>query len=354
MNLFFKILLLPFTVLYGITVFLRNKFYDWGLFRSVSYHIPVICVGNISAGGTGKTPAIEYLIRILQKQNYNIATLSRGYGRKTKGYILADSSSTATIIGDEPLQFQRKFQHIRVSVCENRVTGINLLLEQKPSPDVILLDDAIQHRRVKPGLTILLTEYDKLYSSDWLLPSGRLREFRTGACRANIIIVTKSPEHLMEKEKQDIVRKLKPKKDQTVLFSFIRYQEPVAFFDAGKRKLTSLSADTEILLFSGIANPKPLELYLKTKHHKVDSLSYGDHHVYTENDLKKISQKFRNIASENKAIFTTEKDFMRLVHHEFITEWSDVPVYYLPLEMAFNNIENLVFEQIILSYAEKN
>ncbi|HNW88317.1 MAG TPA: tetraacyldisaccharide 4'-kinase [Bacteroidales bacterium] len=354
MKLLLKILLLPFSVLYGLITFLRNKFYDWGLFESETFDIPVICVGNINTGGTGKSPAVEYLIRLLQKQNKYISTLSRGYGRETKGFILAGNSATAASIGDEPFQFFRKFQNIRVAVCEDRVEGIHLLLEKQPVPEVILLDDAFQHRSVKPGLNILLTDYNHLYSRDWVLPAGRLREFRCGAKRADIIIVTKSPENISDAEKTKIIHSLKPQPTQCVLFSFIRYQGPQPFYENSfQEKLPSLK-DHEIVLFSGIADPEPLIAHLKPVCKKLHTLRFSDHHSYSRKDIITISEKFRNIVSENKIILTTEKDFSRLIHQNICNELSDFPVYYLPVEMDFSETDKKTFELKILNYVEKN
>lgn len=354
MKLLLKIILLPFSVLYGFITFLRNKFYDWGLFKSESFDTPIICVGNINTGGTGKSPAVEYLIRLLQKQNKYISTLSRGYGRETKGFIMAGNSATASAIGDEPLQFFRKFQNISVAVCEDRVKGIHLLLEKQPAPEVILLDDAFQHRRVKPGLNILLTDYNNLYSRDWVLPAGRLREFRCGAKRADIIIVTKTPENISDTEKTKITNSLKPEPTQCVLFSFIRYKEPLPFFENSLQKKLHSLRDYELVLFSGIADPKPLIAHLKPVCKKLHTLRFSDHHSYSSKDIITISEKFRNIVSENKIILTTEKDFSRLIHQDICNELSDFPVYYLPVEMDFYETDKKTFELKIVNYVEKN
>jgi tetraacyldisaccharide 4'-kinase len=321
--------------------------------KSTSFNIPVICVGNINTGGTGKSPLIELLIRILQKDGYRPATLSRGYGRNTKGFLIADDHSTSNSLGDEPLQFYHKFHGITVSVCENRVEGIQKLLELQPNPEVILLDDAFQHRRVNPGLNILLTDYAKLYVHDSMLPSGRLREFQSGADRADIIIVTKSPHEISEEEKYAIIRRLRIKPHQQVFFSFIQYGLLVPFFKNSTLHEPDKIAE-HVLLFTGIANPSPLENYLKQQYQEVICQTFTDHYKYTSADIRLISQKFRNIASANKMIITTEKDFSRLMHHPEIDLLKEYPVYYLPVEMAFSKDDHLRFEQIILSYAGKN
>ncbi|HNW69318.1 MAG TPA: tetraacyldisaccharide 4'-kinase [Bacteroidales bacterium] len=354
MNLFFKIILSPFSVLYGIITFLRNKCYDWGFFHSESFDVPVISVGNLSAGGTGKSPAIEYLIRLLQPDKEHLATLSRGYGRKTKGFFIADNSATATTIGDEPLQFFQKFKNITVSVCEDRVMGIQLLLKNQPSPEVILLDDAYQHRRVKPGLNILLTDFRHLYAHDCVLPSGRLREFRSGAKRADIIVVTKSPAHLSQSEREKIVDSLSSKPGQTVLFSFIRYKEILPVFENSVPFTNSCLKESEALLFSGIADPTPLIEHLKANSKNLHTIRFGDHHQYSQKDIEVISQKFCNIASEKKVIITTEKDFSRLAHKKFLNELSRFPVYYLTVEMDFSETDKKTFDHKILTYVERD
>lgn len=355
MKLLLKILLIPFSVIYGLITFLRNKFFDWNLFRSISFSVPLICVGNLNAGGTGKSPHIEFLISLLNKNGFkNLCSLSRGYGRKTIGYFIANDTSTAAIIGDEPMQFYNKFPELKVAVCENRVVGIQELLEKFPETDCILLDDAFQHRRLKAGMNILLTDYNNLYTQDCVLPSGRLREFRSGAKRADIIIVTKSPETISENEKNQIINSLKPEPYQNVFFSYIRYKKPVSFFKNSFYKDFSILKNSEILLFTGIANPAPLEEHLKLQCEKLHTLRFGDHHIYTEKDIKNISQKFRNIASEKKVVISTEKDFVRLIHHNNLAELSELPGYYIPVEMDFSETDKQAFEQIILNYVGKN
>jgi len=353
MQVLLKILLSPFSVLYGLITYVRNKLFDFHILKSDSFNVPVICVGNINTGGTGKSPLIELLIRILQSKNIRPATLSRGYGRITKGFLLANEQSTALSLGDEPLQFYQKYPGIRVSVCENRAEGIQKLLQLQPPPETILLDDAFQHRRVKPGLSILLTDYSKLYVHDSMLPSGRLREFPSGANRADIIIITKSPEDLSEEEKYAITRRLKVKPHQHIFFSFIRYGKLVPFFKILQTNEPATIAE-DILLFSGIANPRPLEIHLKQVCQNITCQTFSDHHSYTTSDLKLILQKFRNIVSENKMIITTGKDFNRLMHHPEIDILKGSPVFYLPMEMAFQKDESGRFEQIILNYARKN
>jgi tetraacyldisaccharide 4'-kinase len=354
MKLLLKIVLLPFSVLYGFITFFRNKLYDWGVFHSESFDIPVISVGNLSAGGTGKSPAIEYLIRLLQNNNLNLATLSRGYGRKTKGFIMADHTATAATIGDEPLQFFQKFNNLTVAVCEDRVKGIKLLLNKQPTPGVILLDDAFQHRSVKPGLNMLLTDFNHLYARDCVLPSGRLREFRAGAKRADIIIVTKSPEDISEAQRNQIVTSLKPTSNQCVLFSFIRYNNLVPFFENTSQPTITSPGEFEVVLFTGIANPAPLIAHLKENSKQLHTLHFSDHHPYSQKDIQHISQKFCNIVSEKKVIVTTEKDFSRLAHKNIVKELSGFPVFYIPVEMDFSETDKKTFDQKIINYVERN
>lgn len=305
-------------------------------------------------GGTGKSPVTEYLIRLLQKTDKRIATLSRGYGRKSKGFVRADINATATTIGDEPLQFFTKFKEVTVAVCEDRVKGIQILLDQKPSPEIILLDDAYQHRHVKPGLSVLLTDYNHLYSHDCMFPSGRLRELRLGAGRADIIIVTKSPENISENKKAEITHDLKPGSYQKIFFSHIKYLEPVPCFKNSEKIITSDLRDYKILLFTGIARPAALTEYLQNRCKELYIIKFSDHHSYSAKDIKDISEKFCNIASQYKVILTTEKDFSRLIHQDFFNELSVFPMYYIPIEMDFPENDKRIFEKNILSYVEKN
>ena len=256
---FIRIILFPFVPIYFLVTWFRNLAYDKGWFKSVSYDFPVICVGNLSAGGTGKTPMVEYLIRLL-KDETNLATLSRGYGRKTKGFLLAENNITATELGDEPFQFYHKFKdEITVAVDEDRQHGIAALRTLKSKPEVVILDDAFQHRKVKAGYNILLTTYANLYVDDFVLPTGNLREPKKGAKRANIIVVTKCPELLSQEEKEAIVLKLKPKVYQHVFFSHIGYNDSVL----NETEKVGLNALKSFTLVTGIANAKPLVNYLK-------------------------------------------------------------------------------------------
>ncbi len=353
---FLRLLAFPLSCIYGCLVFLRNKLYDWGIQPSKKFDTPTISVGNLSVGGTGKTPHIEYLIRLLKSEFY-IATLSRGYGRTTKGYVLSDTQSTATDIGDEPLQFKKKFREIRVAVDSKRVRGIKKLKEEFPSLQTILLDDAFQHRAVKPGLSIVLTDFSKLFTSDFMLPSGNLREFRTGIKRADIIIVSKCPEILLPIERKRLITEINPLPYQQIYFSFLKYGEFIPF----NEDITNLFSkeyyfdrNYSVVLLTGIANTASLEYYLKNKVKNIIPAKFSDHHSYTKNDLQSIQKIFNNIASSNKIILTTEKDAMRLKNPEFSNILKTLPLFYIPIEIEFHDKDKNTFNEQVLHYVRTN
>jgi len=325
-------ILFPIVPIYYLVTWLRNRLYDLGWKSSTSYQIPIICVGNLSVGGTGKTPTIEYLIRFLN-QNYKVATLSRGYKRESSGFIIADESATAISIGDEPFQFYKKFKDVIVAVDVDRRHGISELIGQK-QPDIILLDDAFQHRKVKAGFTILLTSFDNLYSDDIVLPTGNLREPRSGAKRANLIVVTKCPETISEVEKATVINRLKPLPNQDVFFSSIVYSENV-LNENKNLTLTDLKGET-FTLVTGIANPKPLEEYLKYKGLQFEHLEFKDHHNFTDEDILSLKNK--------KRILTTEKDYVRLLPYFK----DDNTLFYLPIKLEIDQSE--LFETTINTY----
>jgi tetraacyldisaccharide 4'-kinase len=330
--IFFRQLLFPFAIIYGLITSIRNFLYNKGVLKSYSFDIPIIAVGNLSVGGTGKTPQIECLIRLLSP-NYKIATLSRGYKRKSKGFILADSTSNAELIGDEPFQFFQKFPQIQVAVDTDRKNGIEQLLQQSIPPDVILLDDAFQHRKVKAGFYILLTSFDDLYCDDFILPRGNLRESRCGAQRANMIIVTKCPENLSELAQQQIKQRLGAEK--TVFFTKIVY-DTVLYSDNKQLEVGKIK-NTDKLLLAGIAKPEPFFTYLQSKNDVV--MQFSDHHHFNENEILEIKDK-----SNNGLIVTTEKDFVRL-KDSILKE----QLFYLPIKTTFLSNE-LGFNSIILNY----
>jgi tetraacyldisaccharide 4'-kinase len=346
-----QILLLPISCCYGWVMRIRNWMFDLSILKSRSFQIPVISVGNLSYGGTGKTPHIEYLIRLL-KDKYLIGTLSRGYGRDSNGFIIASKRSNYKYIGDEPMQFVKKFSEIKVAVDGDRRRGIQFLTEKYPELNVILLDDAFQHRYVKPGLSILLTDYLKLYTEDHVLPSGTLRESRCGAKRADIIIVTKTPKVFSPITRRRIIEDLNPTTDQKVLFSFIKYSEPVPVNDTAPATL--LPRYSYILMFTGIANEYPIQEHLERKCTELVKIKFPDHHPYTPDDLSKIKTRFEDIPSQKKVIFTTEKDLMRLRTPELAAILKTLPIYYLPIEVDFHGNDREVFDKTINTYVEKS
>jgi len=345
-----RFLLFPVAFLYGVVIFFRNWFYDSGIFPSKEFTTGVIVIGNLSVGGTGKSPMTEYLIRLL-KDKYPLATLSRGYKRHTQGFLIAGKVSTSFQIGDEPLQFKKKFPDVIISVDENRKRGINKLLSQFPELKVILLDDAFQHRRVKPGLNILLSDYSKMFYDDFLLPAGSLREWQAGKKRADAIIVTKCPANLSPVEKRIIIKKINPDPHQHVYFSYIKYGNPVSVFTKFSSPLEDvLRAKPDVVLLTGISNPLPLENYLKEKAGKVIPFHFPDHHEYTIVEINKIAEAFNAIQSEKKVIITSEKDAMRLDKLGLMEILDKLPLCYIPIEVTFDEKEKEEFEKLITEY----
>lgn len=337
MNLLRKILF-PFAILYGFITGIRNFLFDKGILKSYFFDIPIVAVGNLSVGGTGKTPQIEYLIRLLSPK-YKVATLSRGYKRKSEGFVLADSNSNAEIIGDEPFQFYKKFSVIQVAVDANRKNGIEQLLSQTNKPDVILLDDAFQHRKVKAGFYILLTSYGDLYSDDFMLPTGNLRESRSGAKRANLIIVTKCPATLSLDEQNKIKAKLNLDLNQELYFSYINYDDSI--YSENESVAVSEIKNSEKLLLAGIAKPEPFFEHLKSKNE--ECLTFSDHHHFSEKDILEIENK-----ANNKIIITTEKDFVRLKGR-----LSKEQLFYLPIRSSFIS-RSEKFDKTIINYVESS
>ncbi len=341
-------ILKPLSILYGEIVKVRNKMYDKGVLNSTKFEIPTIIVGNLSVGGTGKSPQIEYLIRLL-KDDYKVAVLSRGYKRISKGFVLADKNTTVAQIGDEPMQFYKKFKNIIVAVDAKRVNGIQELEKLNNPPEVILLDDAYQHRKVQGGFNILLTPYYNLYVDDTMLPSGDLREPISGATRAQVIIVTKCPEALSDNEQFDITKKLKIDLKQTAYFTKIAYDTTI-YSKKNSLKIAQLQ-EYEILLVTGIANTKPLIEFLKTKQLKITSLNYKDHYNFKLKDLEKITKTFTAIKANKKLILTTEKDYVRTFEN------AKENVYYLPIKTQFlkqNSKEEDSFITQIKRYVEQS
>jgi tetraacyldisaccharide 4'-kinase len=333
MNLLRK-LLFPFAVLYGFITSVRNFLFDVGISKSYSFDLPIIAVGNLSVGGTGKTPQIEYLIRLLG-DSYKVATLSRGYKRQSEGFILANETSNALQLGDEPFQFFQKFKNIQVAVDANRKNGIEQLLSQPNKPNVILLDDAFQHRKVKAGFYILLTSYGDLFSDDFMLPTGNLRESRSGAQRADVVIVTKCPSNLSQEEQNKIKKQLHLSPNQSLFFTFIEYEDAV-YAEDKKIKISKIQEVDKILL-AGIAKPESFFAYLKQEND--ECLTFPDHHHFSESELLDIKKR-----ANNKIIVTTEKDYVRLKGSILSDQ-----LYFLPIKSSFlSNRDN--FDKIILNY----
>lgn len=344
-----RILLLPISLLYHIVLTIRHKLYDWHVLKKTRFEKPVICVGNLNLGGTGKTPTVEYLIGLL-RDNYRVATLSRGYGRKTKGFQIADHQSSCETIGDEPIQYLKKFPEVLVAVNEDRVDGTRKLLFSPHDAEVVLLDDAFQHRPIIAGLNILLTEYQRLYTEDFLFPTGTLRDVKSAAKRAHIIVVSKAPKELDEKEKVLVIRKLKPTEEQRIYFSYLEYED-LKPLNKKPKAISPKDADS-VLAFCGIANPKPFVEELKKQFQTVDFLHFADHHAYSETDLRTILKRFRDLNGEKKIVVTTEKDAARLTNSPYLCEFETMPLFALPISVRFHEEEK--FNEEILNYVRQN
>ncbi len=340
----FRVLLLPFALLYGLVIIIRNKLFDKGYFKSADFHFPLICVGNLAVGGTGKSPMVEYIVRLLHK-DFKVATLSRGYKRKTKGYGLANERSTALELGDEPMQFHVKFPDVAVAVGEERLDAVPQLLHDRPELEAIILDDAFQHRAVTAGLNILLTEYSNLFTDDVFLPTGDLRDARSSYKRADIIVVTKCPPDLAIDQKRKTIRDIRPYPHQKIFFTCIEYGVPYHLTSKQERSITK--AD-EILLVCGIANPQPLKEYIFDNAETYYQQDYSDHHIFSIDDLKEIKKKYERIDASSKFIITTEKDAMRFI--KFNEQIADLPLYVLPIRHRFLFNEGSLFDEMIISF----
>lgn len=338
---FLRFLLFPFAIIYDGVTTIRNFFFDIGIFKRTSFNTPLIVVGNLSVGGTGKTPQIEYLIRLL-KDHFKVSVLSRGYKRKTKGFVLLNGAHKALDVGDEPLQYFKKFNNIDVAVDANRVKGVSKLIELK-APEVILLDDAYQHRKIKGSFYLLLTKYNDLFADDFLLPTGNLRESRSGAKRANIVIVTKCPENLDNQQQEAIKEKLE-KFNKEVFFTTISYGNILS--TENKISIQELK-QYDVLLITGIATPKPLLDFLSVKGISFKHLKYGDHHNFSSLEIEHIKQEFKGVKSAKKIILTTEKDFTRL-------EEKIENLYFIKIETRFLENQKEDFNQRIISHIKQN
>ena len=350
----FRILLLPFSLLYGLVVNIRNILFDWGILKSTEFNIPIISVGNITVGGTGKTPHVEYIVNILKGKN-NIAVLSRGYKRKTKGFYVADSKSVASEIGDEPKQIKRKFPSITVAVDANRVNGIKKLI--KKGIGSVILDDAFQHRWVKPGLSILLVDYNRDIHADNLLPYGNLRESPKAKDRANIIIVSKTPLDIKPIDKRLIINNLGPKSYQQLFFTGLKYGKLRPFLGGNNSAPTDWGLSSNIysvVLVTGIARPQQILQYLKGFSNDIHHLNFPDHAYFTQQKIKKIITIFDNIKNDKKIIITTEKDAVKISGIKIDNTILKQNIFYLPIEICFVDGNEQKFKNEIINYVEKN
>ncbi len=349
-------LLYPFSLLYALVVKIRNFLFDIKILSTVEFDTPVIAIGNITVGGTGKTPHIEYLVALL-KDKFYIATLSRGYKRKTRGFKLADNESLVKHIGDEPKQIKLKFPDVDVAVDAKRVRGVKKLLQHNEDLDVILLDDAYQHRYIRPGLSILLVDFNRPILEDFYLPYGRLRESVNAKSRANIIIVTKTPEDIKPIDRRVMIKNLNPFPYQTIYFTTLQYGAMVPVFQMNKNKMDyqkCLNEGFSVLLVTGIANPKLLLNYMSQYSKDIVHLDFPDHHSFSGKDIKKISKAFEQISNKQKIIVTTEKDTMRLAEMEFYEEGVKENMYYIPVEIDFIYDDKEEFNKQIFNYVTKD
>lgn len=347
--------LLPLSWLYGLGVKLRNTLFDTGILKSKSYNIPIISVGNITVGGTGKTPHTEYLIELLRKQ-YQVAVLSRGYKRHTLGFLLAKPDTPMKDIGDEPYQMKNKFPDVQIAVDKNRRHGIETLCspsETTVTPDVILLDDAYQHRYVKPGINILLVDYHRMINEDVLLPAGRLREPLKGKDRANIVIVTKCPYDIKPMGYRVICKMLKLYPFQELFFTTLHYDQLHCPYTGVKRSLRSIAPNEQILLLTGIASPEQMRIDLARYTQNITPLTFGDHHYYTTEDIRTIARAFKKLP-EKKIIITTEKDYSRLSAAKGLDDEIKKNLFVLPIRIEFMQNQGVQFNERIISYVHKH
>lgn len=345
--------LLPLSYLYGMGVSLRNQFFEMGVLKEKSYNIPIISVGNITVGGTGKTPMAEYLIRLLHNE-FRVGVVSRGYKRLSKGFVLADSKTSPEKIGDEPYQIKKKFEDVTVAVDKNRRRAIEKLTnkESEQNVEVIILDDAFQHRYVKPGINILLVDYHRMVCEDSLLPAGRLREPVTSMYRAGIVVVTKCPPQMNPMEFRVIKKQLKLYPFQRLYYAAVKYNDMQQLFGNKSRSLKSLQVNEHVLLLSGIATPEQMRADLEQYTKNIVALSFPDHHYFTAQDVKKINAAFAALPAP-KFIVVTEKDAVRM-HSLGLSKDVRASVYVLPIEVSIMQDKEKEFNENILSYVRKN
>lgn len=352
-----SILLSPLAWLYGLVIWIRNALYDQGILISTGFNIPIISVGNLTVGGTGKTPHVEYLAQLLLEEGLNVATLSRGYKRKTRDFRIASSGSTALEIGDEAMQVKNRFPMLTVAVDRKRVNGIQILMKLSPPVDVILLDDAYQHRSLKPGLSILLIDYTRPIDKDQLLPAGRLREPAANRNRANIILVTRSPERVKPIEFREYVNRIEPSIGQHLYFTTMKYGDLLPVYPETQAKAGSWFKEhmEEILIVSGIANPRHLRQYARSISTKISEISFPDHHRYSRKDLQLITDRFNELKKNNSEVLvlTTEKDAMRFREHAPDQALKNA-MYAIRIHVHFLNEDKEEFDKHIRSYVNSN
>jgi tetraacyldisaccharide 4'-kinase len=351
------IIFYPISILFGIVTFVRNWLFDKQILTSTSFKIPIISVGNLAVGGTGKTPHTEFLLSFLQNE-WTVAVLSRGYLRKTKGFYLADEKSNSNTLGDEPYQIHKKFPNIVVAVDEKRVRGVKKLQEIHQKLQIVVLDDAFQHRYIQAGLSILLTDYSNLYINDTLLPAGNLREYKSGSNRANIIIVTKCPTDLRPIEMRMLEQHLMPQTNQALFFSCFQYDEVRPVFSDiiaenwNFKRISELNAN--VLLVAGIVNPQPIVEYLSKYTNNIETCFFEDHHSFDERDFRNIQKLFDAIASTEKILLVTEKDAARLVSNKYFPEQLKSKTFALPISVKILNNQENIFIQKIKNYVIEN
>jgi tetraacyldisaccharide 4'-kinase len=357
MGISWKILLYPLSLIYGAITGIRNFLYNTNVLRSVEFHLPVICVGNITVGGTGKTPHTEYIAGML-RGSFKVATLSRGYKRKTRDFRIASASSTVQEIGDEPLQIFSKFPDLLVAVDRNRVHGVNRILTENPDTEVIILDDGYQHRRITPGFSILLSDFERLIVRDHMMPYGNLRESKNNMRRADIILITKSPENISPIQRRLIVKEVNKAPYQNLFFTSLRYLDPLPVFKTSETGIKpfkiSFSEGCGIVLITGIANPLPLKEYLQKTGAEIIHIPFPDHYNFREKDINNIKTAWEDIKSPIKYLVTTEKDAVRLREFTNIAEPLKPAFFYIPVEIFFLNEDKENFDNLLVDYVRKN
>jgi tetraacyldisaccharide 4'-kinase len=345
---FIQLILLPIAFLYELVLRLRNHIYNTKIVAPTQFDIPTICIGNLAFGGTGKTPHVEYLIDLLQKK-YKIAVMSRGYGRKTQGYLFAGEESSALLIGDEPFQIFLGNPNVAVGVCENRVLGIPNLLFDAPETELVLLDDAFQHRQLQCGLNILLTDFERPYYKDFLFPSGYLREYKAAAKRADIIIVTKCKPDLTWNEAHKIKADIKPKDHQSVFFSSLNYSDPLPIFGSTH----NYNKKTALLAFASVANPTPFYDHLKGNFGSIKHKTYADHHLLTEREIQDLTERFELIEDQDKIIITTAKDRSKLLSVPLPESFKQLPIFSMDIKPQLLFGEEEKFREMICFQIEQ-